>query len=270
MMTSTTAADKRPRFSLLKKSAAILFWIAVWEMVSLCVGQELLVPSPAQVLVRLSQLLRETDFWLFSAASLLRIMAGYLAAVAAAVLLAVLTSASAFLHALVSPLLGIIKATPVASFIILALVWLRGNQIPPFAAFLMVLPIIWANVSEGIRNTDPQLLEMGRMFRFGPWKTAWHIYVPSILPYFMAGCTTALGLAWKAGVAAEVLAMPHNSIGLQLYNAKVYLETSDLFAWTLVIILLSMLLEKLLVALMRCLSTRLIRRVPEQEGGEPS
>ena len=108
----------------------------------------------------------------------------------------------------------------------------------------MVLPIIWANVSEGIRNTDRQLLEMGRMFRFGPWKTAWRIFVPSILPYFMAGCTTGLGLAWKAGVAAEVLAMPRNSIGLQLYNAKVYLETSDLFAWTLVIILLSMLLEK--------------------------
>ena len=124
-MTSTTAVDRRPRFPLLKKSAAILFWIAVWEIVSLCVGQELLVPSPAQVLVRLLQLLRETDFWLISAASLLRIMAGYLAAVVAAVFLAVLTSASSFLHALVSPLLGIIKATPVASFIILALVWLR-------------------------------------------------------------------------------------------------------------------------------------------------
>ena len=110
MMTSTTAVDRRPRFPLLKKSAAILFWIAVWEIVSLCVGQELLVPSPAQVLVRLLQLLRETDFWLISAASLLRIMAGYLAAVVAAVFLAVLTSASSFLHALVSPLLGIIKA----------------------------------------------------------------------------------------------------------------------------------------------------------------
>ena len=108
------------------------------------------------------------------------------------------------------------------------------------------------------------------MFRFGPWKTAWRIYVPSILPYFMAGCTTGLGLAWKAGVAAEVLAMPRNSIGLQLYNAKVYLETSDLFAWTLVIILLSMLLEKLLVALMRRLSTRLLRCAPKQEGEKPS
>ena len=270
MMTSTTAVDRRPRFPLLKKKRGDPFLDRVWEIVSLCVGQELLVPSPAQVLVRLLQLLRETDFWLISAASLLRIMAGYLAAVVAAVFLAVLTSASSFLHALVSPLLGIIKATPVASFIILALVWLRGNQIPPFAAFLMVLPIIWANVSEEFAISDRQLLEMGRMFRFGPWKTAWRIFVPSILPYFMAGCTTGLGLAWKAGVAAEVLAMPRNSIGLQLYNAKVYLETSDLFAWTLVIILLSMLLEKLLVALMRRLSTRLLRCAPKQEGEKPS
>lgn len=201
MMTSTTAVDRRPRFPLLKKSAAILFWIAVWEIVSLCVGQELLVPSPAQVLVRLLQLLRETDFWLISAASLLRIMAGYLAAVVAAVFLAVLTSASSFLHALVSPLLGIIKATPVASFIILALVWLRGNQIPPFAAFLMVLPIIWANVSEGIRNTDRQLLEMGRMFRFGPWKRPGASMCQAFCPISWRDVPPALGSlgrrAWR-------------------------------------------------------------------------
>lgn len=266
MTTSTTAADKKQLFSLLKKTAAILFWIAAWQIVSLCVGQELLVPSPAQVLVRLSQLLQETGFWHIAAGSLLRIMAGYLAAVAAAVLLAALTSSFSFLYALVSPLLGIIKATPVASFIILALVWLRGSQIPPFAAFLMVLPIVWANVSEGICHTDAQLLEMARMFRFGRWKTVWRIYVPSILPYFMAGCTTGLGLAWKAGVAAEVLAMPRDSIGLQLYNAKVYLEIPDLFAWTLVIIVLSMLLEKLLVSIMHRLSSRFVRRIPEKRG----
>lgn len=260
MTTSTTAAEKKRVVSLLKKCAALLFWAAVWQIVSLCVGQELLVPSPAQVLVRLSQLVRETDFWLVSAGSLLRIMAGYLTAVAAAVLLAVLTSAFSFLRELVSPLLSVIRATPVASFIILALVWLRGSQIPPFAAFLMVLPIVWANVGEGIRNTDVRLLEMARVFRFGPWKTAWRIYVPGVFPYFMAGCTTGIGLAWKAGVAAEVLAMPRSSIGLQLYNAKVYLETPDLFAWTLVIILLSMLLEKLLTGLLCRLSGHMRKR----------
>lgn len=267
MTTSITAAEKKRLSSLIKKCAALLFWIAVWQIVSLCVGQALLVPSPAQVLVRLSQLVRGTDFWLVSAGSLLRIMAGYLAAVATAVLLAVATSAFSFLRELVGPLLSVIRATPVASFIILALVWLRGNQIPPFAAFLMVLPIVWANVGEGIRNTDARLLEMARIFRFGAWKTAWRIYVPSVFPYFMAGCTTGIGLAWKAGVAAEVLAMPRNSIGLQLYNAKVYLETSDLFAWTLVIILLSMLLEKLLAGLLHRLSGRMARSVPGRKEG---
>lgn len=267
MTISTTAADKRQGKSLLWKIAAALFWVAAWAILSRCVGQELLVPSPAQVIVRLSQLLRETDFWRITAGSLLRIMCGYLAAVAAGVGLAVLTYAVPFLHALVSPLMGIIKATPVASFIILALVWLRGSHIPPFAAFLMVLPIVWGNVGEGLRNTDAKLLEMARVFRLGPWKTAWRIYAPSVLPYFMAGCTTGLGLAWKAGVAAEVLAMPRNSIGLQLYNAKVYLETTDLFAWTLVIIALSMLLEKLLVGLLHCVSGRFFRPLQAAKEG---
>ena len=72
------------------------------------------------------------------------------------------------------------------------------------------------------------------------------MYLPHCLPYFSAGALTSLGLAWKAGIAAEVLCTPNHSIGKQVYDAKVYMETAEVFAWTLVVILLSLALEKLL------------------------
>lgn len=141
-------------------------------------------------------------------------------------------------------LLGVIKATPLSSFIILVLLWLTTGMVPVFIAFLIVAPIAWANVREGARATDPTLLEMAKAYGFGRKKTIKYIYAPSIRPQFAAAATTALGLAWKAGVTAEVLASPALSIGRGLYESKLYLETPELFAWTAVIIALSMLLER--------------------------
>lgn len=138
-----------------------------------------------------------------------------------------------------------IKSTPVASFIILALVWLTGNYVPIFIGFLMVLPVIYSNVFQGIAQVDVKLLEMAKVFRMSRGKKLLKIYIPSVLPYFTAACRTALGLAWKAGVAAEVIGVTQNSIGRQLYYSKIYIETADLFAWTAVVILLSLSLEKI-------------------------
>ncbi len=162
-----------------------------------------------------------------------------------------LTSSFEFLNRLFYPLISLAKATPVASFIILALVWIKKNGVPVFIVFLIVLPIVWANVSEAIKNTDKSMLEMAKVFRFGKLKTIKEIYVHSVLPYFAAGCTTALGLAWKSGVAAEVISLPQSSVGYHLYRSKITIETADLFAWTLVVIILSVLLEKLITALLK-------------------
>ncbi|MDO4381384.1 MAG: ABC transporter permease, partial [Clostridia bacterium] len=89
-----------------------------------------------------------------------------------------------------------------------------------------------------------------KVFKFGKLKTVRAVYVHSVLPYFAAGCTTALGLAWKAGVAAEVISLPQSSVGYHLYRSKITIETADLFAWTLVVILLSVCIEKLIMKLL--------------------
>ena len=152
---------------------------------------------------------------------------------------------------LLSPLRGVIKATPIMSFILLAVLWLNSNLVPLFIAVLIVLPTVWTVTADAILHTDVRLIEMGQTFGLTKAKIIWKIYVPSVLPQFLAACTTSLGFAWKSGVAAEVIALPKQSIGYQLYESKLRIETVDLFAWTLLVIILSMLLERLLIQSMR-------------------
>ena len=152
---------------------------------------------------------------------------------------------------LLAPAMLTIRSVPVASFIILALIWFSSRNLAVLISFLMVLPVIYSNVLEGIAATDRQLLEMAQVFRIPAGRRIRYLYVPQVLPFFHAGCAVALGLCWKAGVAAEVIGMPQGSIGERLQQAKVYLDTPDLFAWTLVVVLISLAFEKVFLALLR-------------------
>lgn len=232
-----------------KYAAVTLFWVGLWWIASLLVGKEVLLPSPLVTGQKLLSLARDSSFWLSCAWSLLRIVAGLFIGVAAGIILAVLTAFFPPSRTFITPLLTVIRSTPVASFIVLALVWIGRGLVPSFAASLMVLPVIWNSVTTAIDGADPSLLEMMQVFSFTPLKRLRAFYLPTVLPSFAAGFQTSLGLAWKAGVAAEVLSTPRAAIGTSLYASKVYLQTAELFAWTITVILLSLLLENAFSAL---------------------
>ncbi len=230
---------------------AVLFWLAVWQLGAMALDQELFLVSPLRVLGRLGELVVTGPFWRAVGMSSLRIMGGFLAATAAGVLLAALSARFRRVEELLAPALLAIKSIPVASFIILALILFSSRNLAVLISFLMVLPVVYANVLEGIRSADRQLLEMGRVFRLPAGRRLRYLYVPQVYPFFEAACGVALGLCWKAGVAAEVIGMPQGSIGERLQQAKIYLDTPDLFAWTLVIVLVSLAFEKLFLRLLK-------------------
>ena len=234
--------------AFLKNFIVFAFWIAVWWLLALAVDRELLLPDPLTVLKRLCALVASADFWLITATSLGRILLGAVAAVVLGVALAVLSCRWAAVHTLLFPLITVVKSTPVASFIILVLIWVGRDILPSVIVVLMAMPVVWSNVSAGISGTDKLLLQMAKVFRFTAWKKLRRVYVPSVMPHFLAACRSCLGLAWKAGVAAEVLTVPSVSIGKMLYESKLYWETLDLFAWTLVVIICSLVIEKVLMA----------------------
>ena len=238
-------------------------WLLIWQAAAMAVGQELLLVSPLTMLRRLVQLVRQPVFWQAVFSSCGRIMSGVVLALAVGMILAALMSRFSFLYAFFRPALQVIKATPVASFIILALVWIKSYALGAFAAFLMVLPMVWANLYEGIAAVDRDLLEMARAYRFSFGKKMRYLYLPSLLPYFAAACGTHIGIGGKDGSAGEGRGVPRKFNGKAPYNAKIYLEMPDLFCWTAVIILLSLLFEKLAALLLRVLTARL---AVEKEG----
>ena len=230
--------------------AAVVFWLVVWQLAAMAIGQEVFLVSPIQALGTLLELLPQPEFWQRIGFSAGRILLGFLLGAVSSVVLAVAAEGWAWVEALLSPVMQLVKATPVASFIILALVWVSGRSLSILISFLMVLPVLYSAVRTGIESADVQLLEMAQVFHLPLARRVKAIWLPAILPAFRQGCSVALGICWKSGVAAEVIGLPDGSIGDALYRAKITLSTGELFAWTFVIILLSAGFEKLFLALL--------------------
>ena len=231
----------------LKVLAVCGFWVFVWFLVSKKIGNDFLFPSPHDTLQALRALVKTSEFWGATLITLCRILYGIILSLIIGCGLAVITSVSSILRALLAPLMNAAKSVPVACFIIRALLWIETSSLPVFITALIVIPIVWSNVSQGIISTDKKLLEVATVFGFSPLKKLLKVYIPSVMPYFIAACRSAFGMAWKAGIAAEVLAVPKQAIGTEIYFSKLWFETPTLFAWTIVIIILSFIIEKLLI-----------------------
>lgn len=251
MKRSTTSADRSHRLW------AVAFWIAVWQLLAMAVGQRVLLASPLETAKRLIELIPTLEYWRSILFTLGHILAGFLAACLAGTLLAALSARFGRIAELLAPLLATIRSIPVASFVIVALIWVPSRRLSVLISFLIAMPIVYAGVLDGIHSADPQLIEMARIFRMTPLNRLAYLYLPSILPRFATSAGVAIGLAWKSGVAAEVIGIPGGSIGEKLYRAKIYLATPDLFAWTLTIVALSVLCERAIRALLALAQRRM-------------
>lgn len=253
MTNSTTLRTKK----IIIKLLAIAFWIIIWEALARLVGSDLIICSPVTALKRLLELIRTPEFFRAIAFSSLRILSGFFAALVMGVVFAAVSSRFAVFKALLEPITSVIKATPVASFIILALIWFGSRNLSAFISFLMVFPVIYLNILEGIESADRGLVEMAKVFWFGAVKTVLYVYFPQLLPFVISACSVALGLCWKSGIAAEVIGISTGSVGERLYRAKLYFETGDLLAWTAVIIVVSTVFEKLFMLMLKLIRRRI-------------
>lgn len=238
------------RFRLTRKIAILLFWAALWQAASMLVGNSILLTGPVDVLKTLVSLAVTADFWKTIACSSGKIILGFLLAFAAGLLLGTAAFRLPFLNELLSPVIALMKSIPVASFVILALIWIGSENLCIFISFLVVLPMIYVNTLAGLASTDPKLLEMADVFAVPFLRRIRFLYLPALLPYLVSSCRVALGMSIKSGVAAEVIGTPAWSIGKQLYLSKTWLDTSSLFAWTLVIIAVSAVFEQAVLFLL--------------------
>jgi NitT/TauT family transport system permease protein len=240
-MRSTTPRNKK-----IRRLAAAGFWLLIWQLAAMSVGQPILLASPVSTLARLVELAGTGAFWRSLLFTLAHIAGGFALAAACGVLLAVLASRFDAVADLFAPLLSAMRSVPVASFVIAALIWVPSRRLSVLICFLIVLPVVYAGALDGLRQIDPRLKEMARVFRMSRANRLRTVDLPAALPSLTSALSVAIGLAWKSGVAAEVIGIPAGSVGEKLYKAKIYLATPDLFAWTVAIVLLSAGCAKLL------------------------
>ncbi len=236
--------------------AGAALWLIIWQVGAMLLDQKILLVTPVDTAKRFVELVPQWDFIssvLFSAG---RILLGFAAGLAAGTALAVLAGRFAVINRLFAPLISAMKSVPVASFTILALIWVSSKNLSALVSFLICVPVVYSNMLEGIQALDPGLSEMARVFEIPAGRRFAGVYLSQLMPYFKSASKLSIGLCWKSGVAAEVIGIPDGSLGEKLFMAKVYLETADLFAWTVVIILLSWCCEKLFMLIIDLLVKR--------------
>lgn len=245
------------------KIIAIIFWVILWQLLSISVDNSIFLASPKQVIQSLFRLAGTIEFWKTILNSWIKIGGGFFLAVLVGNLLAIITCRFRVMKEVTLVGMQLIKSIPVASFIILSLLWIRAKNLSILISFLMVLPVIYSTVLRGIEEADFKLLEMAKVFRINNAKKIRYIYLPSVIPYFITGCSVGLGFCWKSGIAAEVIGLADNSIGLKMYEAKLYLSIDELFAWTFVIVCISAVFEKLVMYLIRKIGNKITKAKPE-------
>lgn len=248
-MISITMQNKESiTVKILKGIAAAAFWIIIWEAASLIIDDNLkmFLPSPFNVIRQFFKLMFKGEFILAALKTLLRIALGFLSGIAAGILTGILTNLSKTAHMLISPILRIIRAVPVVSFIILAFLFIRVDTLPVFISFLMVLPVIWQSTDDSLRYADESLCEMGKAFGLSKAKILFRIRLPLSLSQIITSCINGLGLAWKSGVAAEVICTPEVSLGHEIFRGKFNLDYEYVYAVTLAVVVLSIFIEIIL------------------------
>lgn len=243
----------------LGKALAVIFALLVWQTAAVAVDQSILLVSPIGVALRLTTIWQVEGFASSIWFSFYHIAGGFLLALVSGILLAALSGRFRWVETALWPFMITVKTVPVASFVVICLIWLSAQNLSVFISFLIVLPVVYGNVLQGIKSEDGKMLEVAEVFRMPVLRRILYIHMPQLKPFILSACATALGMSWKAGIAAEIIGTPDGSIGKQLYYAKIYLDTDDLLCWTVIIVIVSVAFEKLFMLALRAAYRRLER-----------
>ena len=241
----------KPSSALLFKFLAVALALCVWEITALVLSDELILVSPVRVLVRLFTIWGEEGILLSVLYSFLRIVGGFFLALLTGGVFALLAGRFPLIETLLFPYMAVVKAVPVVSFIVLAYVWMPSRHIPILISFLIVLPTVYTSLLAGIKARDQKLEEMADLFGVSPLRRFLLVRLPRLEPHILSAVSLGAGLAWKSGIAAEVMTVPDASIGEWMYYASLWMQNADLFALTVILVLLSVLFEKSMVALLK-------------------
>ncbi|MBP5608616.1 MAG: ATP-binding cassette domain-containing protein [Lachnospiraceae bacterium] len=237
----------------IKKTLILLLWILLWQLIAIFVNNSVYFASPADTLKELALQGRTAAFWQSVAGSLIRITGGFFIASFFAFALAFLSYFVPLSGEILSPLINFLKSVPVAAVVVILLIWWGSEHLVLCISFMVVFPNVYENMLTGLKKTDRKLLEMAKVFGMGFGARFLWIYREAYRPYLLSAMSVSLGMAFKSGIAAEIIGLPAKSIGERLYRDKIYLNTAGVFAWIITILFISFVTEKIILLLLRTL-----------------
>ncbi len=243
MTSSITVADVH---KIIRKILPVIAWLVIWQLIAVIIHNRILLAGPIDTLYSLIDMAGRSDFWNSVGQTTIRILLGFVTGSVLGICLAFLAYSKEKVKDFLWPLVVTLKSVPVASFVILLLIWFGSENISVIICAMVVFPILYLNTLEGLGSTDKKLLEMAHVFRMPLTRRLRYIYLVQLRPFFKGAFKLAIGMSFKSGIAAEVIGQPLNTVGNGLYLAKIYLETGELFAWTLVVVLAAFFCEKII------------------------
>lgn len=235
----------------IRKTIILIAWLGIWQAAAVWTDNPILLAGPVQILRALAENLLSPDFFPIVFHSLARIGLGFFLALFAGMLLGAGGYRMTWVEEVLAPVMTVLKSVPVASFVVLLLIWFGSGRLSFLISFLIVFPNVYVNTLAGLKSTDEKLLEMARVFEMGGGRRFFYLYRPALVPHLESCLRISLGMSWKSGVAAEIIGLPESSLGERLYMSKIYLDTAGLFAWTITIVFVSFLFEKAVLRLFR-------------------
>lgn len=249
----------------IRKAFIFLFWLMIWQLGAVLVNNSILLAGPLEVLEELLVDIQKISFYHTVFMSLLRIMLGFLLGLIIGMFFGIAAFFQSFLEEILAPVVSLLKSIPIASFVVLILIWAGSRNLSVFISFLVVFPNVYLHTIRGMKNTDKKLLEMANVFQMSKRKQFTYIYMPTMLPFLISCIEVSIGMSFKSGVAAEVIGTPAFSFGEKLYMAKIHLNTAGVFSWTLVVILVSYGMEKLILYLLGRIKEKQIRSIKSRK-----
>ncbi|MBS4873628.1 ATP-binding cassette domain-containing protein [Atopobium minutum] len=235
---------------VLSRIGAIMLWLIVWLLIALAVDNDLILVSPFVALARLGRIVCSAAFASAVGFSFVRIVLGFSVGFAAAFALGIGAAHSRLLKTVLEPAVLALKSTPIVCIIVLLLMWVGSKGVSALAVFLVVFPAIYLATLQGMESSSDDLQRLLEVFGVASARQFLADGYQQVLPYLIAASKHACGMAWKAGVAAELIGTPTGSMGYFIYQAKVLFEVGDVFAWTIAVVALSWLGEKCFVWLL--------------------
>lgn len=226
-------------------AASVALMLLLWELASLRIGSQQIMPGPWETLRAAAGLLVESGFLIIVGSTLLRGIAGFVIASALGIVLGVLGGINKGFEAFMTPWVVVMRSTPVVAFVLLALIWFSQST-AVFIGIITMFPMVFTNIVEGMRNVDGDLVEMARFYKVRRSDIIMKVYLPSILPYMISGLSSASGIGWRAIIIGEVLSQPRYGIGGSMQLAQMQMNVDVLIAWTFIAVIIGFAFEKII------------------------